>query len=245
MEIAAQIEELESQLRRLKDRHLLELRMKLAEAKGVVVLLEEQLRELHDIAGLRPVVAVADCRKPIAAPARQDVALCPAGNVSQNSLESAPNGYFSPQCHRAPSENSNSSLPGNKTPDRPAGVGMLVLGRRASETIMIGDNIEIMVGRIERYQVQLRISEWNGIRGSKSEVNSSEEPFRRFGLLGRVGQPLIISNNIEVVVSRIDRGYEPEADQARIRIFAPREIRIFRGELYREIKRDGFEATNL
>ena len=102
---------------------------------------------------------------------------------------------------------------------------MLVLGRRVGQTILIGDDIEITVGQIERHQVRLRIS----------------TPQGRYGLLGRVGQPLVISDSIEVTISRIQPGYVPQADLAHIRIYAPREIRIFREELYHEIKRVGFK----
>ena len=41
----------------------------------------------------------------------------------------------------------------------------------------------------------------------------------------------MVGDNIEIMVTRIER------DTVRIRISAPREIPIFRGELYREIKR--------
>ena len=43
-------------------------------------------------------------------------------------------------------------------------------------------------------------------------------------------------DNIEIVVTRIER------DTVRVRISAPREISIFRGELYREIKKQEGEA---
>jgi carbon storage regulator len=46
-----------------------------------------------------------------------------------------------------------------------------------------------------------------------------------------VGETIMIGDNIEIMVTRIER------DTVRIRISAPREIPIFRGELYREIKR--------
>ena len=41
----------------------------------------------------------------------------------------------------------------------------------------------------------------------------------------------MIGDDVEIMVTRIER------DTVRIRIAAPREIPIFRGELYREIKR--------
>ena len=47
----------------------------------------------------------------------------------------------------------------------------------------------------------------------------------------------MIADNIEIMVTRIER------DQVRIRIAAPREIPIFRGELYREIQRTGLRAN--
>ena len=46
----------------------------------------------------------------------------------------------------------------------------------------------------------------------------------------------MVGDNIEIMVTRIER------DTVRIRIAAPREIPIFRGELYREIKRAAEEA---
>ena len=47
----------------------------------------------------------------------------------------------------------------------------------------------------------------------------------------KVGETIMVGDNIEIMVTRIER------DTVRIRIGAPREIPIFRGELYREIKR--------
>ena len=41
----------------------------------------------------------------------------------------------------------------------------------------------------------------------------------------------MVGDEIEIMVTRIER------DTVRIRISAPREVPIFRGELYREIKR--------
>ncbi len=41
----------------------------------------------------------------------------------------------------------------------------------------------------------------------------------------------MVGDNIEIMVTRIER------DTVRIRISAPREVPIFRGELYREIKK--------
>ena len=46
----------------------------------------------------------------------------------------------------------------------------------------------------------------------------------------------MVGDNIEIMVTRIER------DTVRIRIAAPREIPIFRGELYREIKRTSGEV---
>ena len=47
----------------------------------------------------------------------------------------------------------------------------------------------------------------------------------------KVGETIMVGDDIEIMVTRIER------DTVRIRISAPREIPIFRGELYREIKR--------
>jgi len=46
----------------------------------------------------------------------------------------------------------------------------------------------------------------------------------------------MVGDNIEIMVTRIER------DTVRIRIAAPREIPIFRGELYREIKKAAGES---
>lgn len=46
----------------------------------------------------------------------------------------------------------------------------------------------------------------------------------------KVGETIMIGDNIEIMVTRLER------DQVRIRIGAPREVPIFRGELYREIQ---------
>ena len=47
----------------------------------------------------------------------------------------------------------------------------------------------------------------------------------------KVHETIIVGDNIEISVSRIER------DQVRLRISAPREIPIYRGELYKEIQR--------
>ena len=52
----------------------------------------------------------------------------------------------------------------------------------------------------------------------------------------KVGETIMIGDDVEIMVTRIER------DTVRIRIAAPREIPIFRGELYREIKRAAEEA---
>ena len=52
----------------------------------------------------------------------------------------------------------------------------------------------------------------------------------------KVGETIMIGDNIEIMVTRIER------DTVRIRIAAPREIPIFRGELYREIKKSAGES---
>jgi carbon storage regulator len=53
----------------------------------------------------------------------------------------------------------------------------------------------------------------------------------------KVGETIMIGDNVEIMVTRIER------DTVRIRIAAPREIPIFRGELYREIKKAAGEAS--
>ena len=52
----------------------------------------------------------------------------------------------------------------------------------------------------------------------------------------KVGETIMVGDNIEIMVTRIER------DTVRIRIAAPREIPIFRGELYREIKKAAGES---
>lgn len=47
----------------------------------------------------------------------------------------------------------------------------------------------------------------------------------------KVGENIVIGDEIEIVVTKIER------DNVRIAISAPRDIPIFRGELYREIRR--------
>lgn len=48
----------------------------------------------------------------------------------------------------------------------------------------------------------------------------------------KIRETINVGDNIEIMVTRIER------DVVRIRIAAPREIPIFRGEIYREIQRD-------
>ena len=44
------------------------------------------------------------------------------------------------------------------------------------------------------------------------------------------GETIVIRDDIEILVTRIDR------DEVRIKIKAPRELAVFKGELYREIQ---------
>jgi carbon storage regulator len=59
----------------------------------------------------------------------------------------------------------------------------------------------------------------------------SKQPNNMLVLSRHVGETIMIADNIEIMVTRI------EGDTVRLRIGAPRDIPIFRGELYREIKR--------
>ena len=52
----------------------------------------------------------------------------------------------------------------------------------------------------------------------------------------KVGETIMIGDNIEITVTRIER------DSVRISIKAPREISIYREELYREIQQEKEEA---
>ncbi|XHR28611.1 MAG: carbon storage regulator CsrA [Chthoniobacteraceae bacterium] len=54
----------------------------------------------------------------------------------------------------------------------------------------------------------------------------------------KAGETIHIGDEIEIMVTRIER------DTVRIRIAAPREIPIFRGELYREIQRNGAASNH-
>ena len=53
----------------------------------------------------------------------------------------------------------------------------------------------------------------------------------------KVGETIMVGDNIEIMVTRIENG------ATRLRIAAPREIPIFRGELYKAIQRDGMNRN--
>lgn len=53
------------------------------------------------------------------------------------------------------------------------------------------------------------------------------------------GESLLIGDNIEITISKIDDG------TVKIAIDAPREIRILRKELYKEVESENIEATKI
>lgn len=53
------------------------------------------------------------------------------------------------------------------------------------------------------------------------------------------GESLLIGDNIEITISRIDDG------SVKIAIDAPREITILRKELYKEVQSENLEATKI
>lgn len=54
----------------------------------------------------------------------------------------------------------------------------------------------------------------------------------------KVGEDIVIGGDIEIIVTRIDR------ENVRIAISAPREVPIFRGELYREMEHQRNESVD-
>jgi carbon storage regulator len=53
------------------------------------------------------------------------------------------------------------------------------------------------------------------------------------------GESLMIGDNIEIIISKIDDG------SVKIGIKAPRDIQILRKELYEEVERENKEATKI
>ncbi|MBU3109067.1 carbon storage regulator CsrA [Clostridium gasigenes] len=53
------------------------------------------------------------------------------------------------------------------------------------------------------------------------------------------GESVLIGDNIEITISKIDDG------TVKIAIDAPREIRILRKELYKEVESENIEATKI
>ena len=107
---------------------------------------------------------------------------------------------------------------------------MLVLTRRANESIQIGPNIEVSVVAIRRSKVRLLVSVPAG-----AAISRAEQPggyIRTRVILNRkTGESLRIGAHIQVKVTRI-------SNSVRLGIVAPLSIQILRSELAdREVRR--------
>lgn len=97
---------------------------------------------------------------------------------------------------------------------------MLILSRKAGQSVMIGDSIIVAVVDIHRHQVRMQVH-------APSGVAVIQDDDAHHGI--RVGQSLKIGDSILVTVLRI------YGSLVRLGIAAPRDVAVHRDEIYRRI----------
>lgn len=115
---------------------------------------------------------------------------------------------------------------------------MLVLTRAPTQSIMLGDHIQVLVLEVlgDRVQIGVKAPDAGAIRSAETRPGADTEPSSRgpdgMVILWRAtNQSLLISDEIEISVLSI------LGERARIGVEAPSEVPVFRREIYLEIQR--------
>ena len=105
---------------------------------------------------------------------------------------------------------------------------MLVLSRKADESIVIGDDVEIVILEVSGKTVNLRIDAPESVR------------VRRLGGGESVEQPLGKDLSIRIGDDIVLKVLDISGLQAILGIEAPRSIPVHRSEIYIQVKRDAY-----
>ena len=134
---------------------------------------------------------------------------------------------------------------------------MLILNRRVTETLMVGDNVTVTVMGIKGNQVRLAVKapkstaihrEEVSARIQKERENSpivaliSTDEEKTTGMLiltRRVGETLLIGDDVTLTPWGIKGG------QVRIGIEAPKDVAVHREEIYARIQKKRHEFAHL
>lgn len=115
---------------------------------------------------------------------------------------------------------------------------MLVLTRREGESVMIGDDVQVLIEKTEKNKVSLRIESHKELPIC---INELLYPIERTGfsliVSRREGQSVFIGGNIEIQIVVTNN------NSIRIGVKAPMEISVKRQEIYKALLSSQFVSA--
>lgn len=109
---------------------------------------------------------------------------------------------------------------------------MLIVGREIGQSVRIGNDIKVTV--LDRgYGLRLSIDAPKSIRVSRLKQSPQKKEGNDKRMNRKIGDAFLIGDNVEIALIRTNSGC------IRFAIDAPKEIRIFREEIYK-----GFNSIN-